>query len=322
MSNSFIVIMPDGKETRTVSMRQNLVKETICPTLKLVGKGKVRDIYEVSGKLLIVSTDRLSAFDVILPNPIPYKGWVLNNLSVFWMKNTRHIVPNHLLTANCSEYPEEVRQYSDVLDGRSMLVRKSEPFPVECVVRGYIIGSGWKDYLATGHLCGIKLPVGLKQAEKLPEPLFTPSTKAELGDHDENISFKQVEDLVGNEIARWLRDKAIALYEYGSRRAEERGVIIADTKFEFGMVDGEPILIDEALTPDSSRFWPMQDYRVGISPPSLDKQFVRDYLESISWDKKPPAPDLPPEIVEKTRDKYLEIYRILTGESPMESGSF
>lgn len=297
-------------------MNPRVVKETSCPSLKLVGRGKVRDIYEVSDKLLVVSTDRLSAFDVILPDPIPYKGWVLNNLSLFWMNKTEHIVPNHIVTAQCSQYPEPAPQFSDELEGRSVLVRRAQPFSVECVVRGYIIGSGWKDYQREGRVCGIRLPEGLKQAEKLPEPLFTPSTKAELGDHDENITFKGVEDLVGAETARWLRDTSIELYLYGSQWAEQRGVIIADTKFEFGLVDGERILIDEVLTPDSSRFWPMDLYRTGISPPSLDKQFVRDYLESIAWNKQPPAPRLPSEIVGKTRDKYLEIYSILAGDRP------
>lgn len=298
-------------------MSLRVVKETNCPSLKLVGRGKVRDIYEVSDLLLVVSTDRLSAFDVVLPSPIPCKGWVLNNLTLFWMSKTEHIVPNHIVTARCSEYPEPARQFSDLLEGRSVLVRKAQTFPVECVVRGYIIGSGWKEYLKTGQLCGIQLPEGLKQAEKLPEPLFTPSTKAELGDHDESISFKDMENMVGSETARWLRDTSIELYLYGSRWAEERGVIIADTKFELGIADGERILVDEVLTPDSSRFWPVDQYRTGISPPSLDKQFVRDYLESIAWDKKPPAPDLPPNIVMKTQDKYLDIYRILTGEEPV-----
>jgi len=294
-------------------MNPAVVKETNLSPLVLVGRGKVRDIYRIEDKLLIVSTDRLSAFDVILPDPIPDKGKVLNKLSLFWMTKTQDIVPNHLITADVDEYPEECRKSSELLDGRSMLVRKADTFPVECVARGYIIGSGWKDYLSTGSLCGITMPPGLKQAEKLPEPIFTPSTKAEIGDHDENISFDQAVNLVGAETARWLRDKTIELYLQGSRWAEERGIIIADTKFEFGLVDGVPTLVDEVLTPDSSRFWPMADYRPGISPPSLDKQFVRDYLEGLEWDKKPPAPSLPAEIIAKTRAKYVDIYRILTG---------
>jgi phosphoribosylaminoimidazole-succinocarboxamide synthase len=296
-------------------MNPVVVKETNLSSLVLVGRGKVRDIYRVEDKLLIVSTDRLSAFDVILPDPIPDKGRVLNKLSLFWMTRTQDIVPNHLITANVDEYPDECRKSSELLEGRSMLVRKAETFPVECVARGYIIGSGWKDYQSTGSLCGISMPPGLKQAEKLPEPIFTPSTKADIGDHDENISFDRAVNLVGAETARWLRDKTIELYLQGSRWAEQRGIIIADTKFEFGIVDGVPTLIDEVLTPDSSRFWPMDEYRVGISPPSLDKQFVRDYLEGLAWDKKPPAPTLPAEIISKTRAKYLDIYRILTGQN-------
>lgn len=282
--------------------------------LSLAGRGKVRDVYHCQDRLLIVSTDRISAFDVILPNPIPDKGKVLNSLSVFWMNKTREIVPNHLISADPSAYPEECKQFAALLEGRSMLVKKAKTFPVECVVRGYVIGSGWKDYQAGGAICGIKLPEGLKQAEKLPEPIFTPSTKAELGDHDENISFARVVDLVGEDNARWLRDKTIELYLFGSRWAEQRGIIIADTKFEFGTADGERILVDEVMTPDSSRFWPVDQYRVGISPPSLDKQFVRDYLEGLDWNKQQPAPQLPAEIIDKTRDNYLEIYRILTSQ--------
>ncbi len=295
-------------------MGSRVVQETHFASVPLVGRGKVRDIYEIDGKFLIVSTDRLSAFDVILPDPIPHKGQVLNSLSAFWMGRTAGLVPNHLITTDCNEYPEKIRQFTDELVGRSMLVAKAQPFPVECVVRGYIIGSGWKDYQRSGEICGIRLPEGLKQAEKLPEPIFTPSTKAEIGDHDENISFDRVKDLVGEDTARWLRDKTIQLYLHGSRWAEERGIIIADTKFEFGLSNGVPTLIDEVLTPDSSRFWPSEQYRTGISPPSLDKQFVRDYLEGLTWDKKPPAPSLPSDIVARTEEKYLDIYRILTGK--------
>ena len=295
-------------------MKADVVRETDLSPLRIAGRGKVRDVYHVRDKLLIVSTDRLSAFDVILPDPIPSKGKVLNNLSVFWMSQTQHIVPNHLLTSDVAEFPEECRSFASVLDGRSMLVNKASVFPVECVARGYIIGSGWKDYQSSGTICGISVPPDLKIADKLPEPIFTPSTKAEQGDHDENISFGRVIDLMGAETARWLRDKTLELYLFGARKAEERGIIIADTKFEFGLVDGVPTLVDEVLTPDSSRFWPMEQYRPGISPPSLDKQFVRDYLERIDWDKKPPAPALPEEIVLRTSEKYLEIYRILTGQ--------
>jgi len=294
-------------------MNSDIVQETTIAALTLRGRGNVRDIYEIGDALLIVSTDRLSAFDVILPDPIPSKGKVLNGLSVFWMKKAEHLMPNHLITDDVAQYPDELRDSLNLLAGRSVLVKKATTFPVECVVRGYLIGSGWKDYQATGSVCGISLPPELRQADKLPEPIFTPSSKAEIGAHDENISFGKVVDLVGEETAQWLRDKSIELYLFGSRWAEERGIIIADTKFEFGLVDAAPTLIDEVLTPDSSRFWPMDRYRVGSSPPSLDKQFVRDYLESLAWDKKPPAPRLPAEIVNKTRENYLEIYRILTG---------
>jgi phosphoribosylaminoimidazole-succinocarboxamide synthase len=295
-------------------MGHDVIRETRLYPLQLLARGKVRDVYQVQDKLLIVSTDRLSAFDVILPDPIPYKGKVLNSLSVFWMNETQHIVPNHLVTADPAQFPEECRSFAAVLDGRSMLVHKAQVFPIECVVRGYIIGSGWKDYQETGKICGIPIPDGLKMAEKLPEPIFTPAYKAEAGDHDENITFDRVIDIVGREAATWLRDKAIELYLFGARSAEEHGIIIADTKFEFGLVNDLPTLVDEALTPDSSRFWPMDLYRPGISPPSLDKQFVRDYLEGLDWNKKPPAPSLPPEIVSKTKEKYLELYRALTGQ--------
>jgi phosphoribosylaminoimidazole-succinocarboxamide synthase len=260
-------------------MTTNSVHKTDLGSLQLVGRGKVRDIFDLGSRLLIVASDRISAFDVILPDPIPDKGRVLNSLTVFWMNLTGNLVNNHLVTADPAEYPEECAPFADMLQGRSMIVRKAEPFPVECVARGYVIGSGWKDYQKTGKICGIGLPKGLKQAEKLPEPIFTPSTKAEIGDHDENISFDKVIDILGVDMAQWLRDKTIELFLQGSQWAEERGIIIADTKFEFGLIDGAPYLIDEILTPDSSRFWPADQYHTGISPPSLDKQFVRDYLE-------------------------------------------
>jgi len=295
-------------------MPSTAVTDTHLHPLKLAARGKVRDVYDLGDKLLIVSTDRLSAFDVVLPDPIPDKGRVLNALSLFWMDQTRELVPNHILSAIPAEYPEECRPFASLLEGRSVLAKKAVTCPVECVARGYVIGSGWKDYQSSGTLCGIPLPPGLRQAEKLPEPIFTPSTKAFIGLHDENITFGRVVDLVGKEMAEWLRDKTVELYLFGARWAEERGIIIADTKFEFGLVDGFPILIDEMLTPDSSRFWPVDQYAIGISPPSLDKQFVRDYLESLDWDKKPPGPPLPKEIVEKTREKYVDIYEILTGK--------
>jgi phosphoribosylaminoimidazole-succinocarboxamide synthase len=296
-------------------MNSTVVKETDLAPLVLAARGKVRDVWRYEDKLLIVSTDRLSAFDVILPDPIPDKGKVLNNLSLFWMNRLKNIAPNHVISADLKDFPEECRKYSEILEGRSVLAKSARVFPIECVARGYIIGSGWKDYQASGKICGISIPPGLRQAEKLPEPIFTPSTKAETGQHDENISFDRVADIVGKETADWLRDKTLELYLAGSRWAEERGIIIADTKFEFGIVDGEYTLVDEALTPDSSRFWPMNQYQPGMSPPSLDKQPVRDYLEGLDWDKKPPAPSLPTDIVSKTSEKYREIYKILTGSN-------
>jgi phosphoribosylaminoimidazole-succinocarboxamide synthase len=295
------------------AMNSVVVKETDLAPMVLAARGKVRDVYSFDDKLLIVSTDRLSAFDVILPDPIPCKGKVLNRLSLFWMNRLKDIAPNHVISADVNDFPEQCRKYSEILEGRSVLAKKAKVFPVECVARGYIIGSGWKDYQASGKICGIDIAPGLKQADKLQEPIFTPSTKAAIGGHDENISFSRVVDVVGKETACWLRDKTIELYLSGSRWAEAHGIIIADTKFEFGTVDGERTLVDEALTPDSSRFWPVSQYQPGMSPPSLDKQFVRDYLEGLNWDKKPPAPSLPAEIISKTAEKYREIYKILTG---------
>jgi phosphoribosylaminoimidazole-succinocarboxamide synthase len=289
--------------------------ETNIPPVKLIGRGKVRDIYDVGENLLIISTDRISAFDVIMPNPIPAKGIVLNNLSIFWMKRTQHLVPSHFITASSSEYPPILADHAHQIQGRSMLVKKAKVFPVECVARGYIIGSGWKDYRREGSICGIPLPAGLRLADKLPEPIFTPSTKAQLGDHDENISFGRAKDLVGEATANWLRDTTLELYLFGSKWAEERGIIIADTKFEFGLIDDVPSLVDEILTPDSSRFWPVDQYQSGISPPSLDKQFLRDYLETLEWNKTAPGPALPEEIIHKTSEKYRSLYQILTGET-------
>jgi phosphoribosylaminoimidazole-succinocarboxamide synthase len=294
-------------------MEDQAVKDTDLAPLTLKARGKVRDIYDLGDRLLIVTTDRISAFDVILNEPIPDKGRVLSGLSAFWMQKVSHIVPNHLISTDLNDFPPPCPDHAGKLRDRAALVRKAEPFPVECVVRGYIIGSGWKDYQKTGAICGVKLPQGLKQADKLPEPIFTPSTKAEIGEHDENISFDKVVDKLGSDMANWLKERSLELYGFGARWAEERGVIIADTKFEFGLIDGEPHLIDEALTPDSSRFWPAEIYEPGSSPPSLDKQFVRDYLEGVEWDKTPPPPPLPTEIISKTREKYLEIYRILAG---------
>jgi phosphoribosylaminoimidazole-succinocarboxamide synthase len=288
------------------------VRETHLPGIELRNRGKVRDIYEVGGKLLIVVTDRISAFDVILPTGIPDKGKVLTQISNFWFDRLEPLVPNHLLEREAASFPDPLPSHRDVLDGRSVLVRKADIFPVECVARGYISGSGWKEYQETGEVCGIKLPEGLRESDRLPEPIFTPATKATDG-HDENISFDRMVGIVGGEAAETLRDLTLRLYAEGSAYAETKGIIIADTKFEFGLEDGRLLLCDEALTPDSSRFWPMDRYEPGRSQPSFDKQFVRDHLLTLDWDKTPPGPVLPDEVVEGARERYLEIYRILTG---------
>ena len=280
--------------------------------LHLLHRGKVRDIYKVGGYLLIVATDRLSAFDVVLPTPIQGKGRILTQMSLFWFEKLKDLVPNHLVQTDVARFPEELKRFSESLEGRSMLVKKAKPLPVECIVRGYIAGSGWKDYLRTGSVCGIKLPEGLLESQQLPKPIFTPSTKADVGSHDENISLEQVRKLIGKDVAEKAKDISLRLYKIAADYAREKGVIIADTKFELGISGGELILIDEVLTPDSSRFWPAEDYSPGKPQPSFDKQFVRDYLESISWDKKPPGPDLPADIAEKTRKRYLEALRRLT----------
>jgi phosphoribosylaminoimidazole-succinocarboxamide synthase len=281
--------------------------------VRLVHRGKVRDVYAVDELMLLVATDRISAFDCVLPSAIPNKGRVLTQLSRFWFERTADIVANHLVTTDVDAFPEPLRHERTQLEGRSMLCRRADVFPVECVVRGYLIGSGWKEYRETGSVCGIALPRGLRQADRLPEPIFTPSTKAAVGQHDENISFERMCEIVGGETASTLRDAALALYARASAHAAERGIIIADTKFEFGRADGEILLVDECLTPDSSRFWPAASYAPGQSPLSFDKQFVRDYLESLDWDKRPPAPELPPDVVARTSEKYLEAYRLLTG---------
>jgi phosphoribosylaminoimidazole-succinocarboxamide synthase len=288
--------------------------QTSLPDLQLIRRGKVRDVYAVDEeRLLIVATDRISAFDCVLPTPIERKGEVLTALSRFWFEKLAHIVANHLLSTNIDEMPEAVRRHSPMLSGRSMLVRRAEVFPVECVVRGYLVGSGWKDYLRTGEVCGHKLAPGLRESEELPEPLFTPSTKAEEG-HDENISEDQVRDILGEKVTAQLRDTSTQLYSEAREYARSRGIIIADTKFEFGLdSNGELILVDEVLTPDSSRFWPASSYEPGRSQPSFDKQFVRDYLETLDWDKKPPAPTIPANIASATTARYLEAYRLLTG---------
>lgn len=291
--------------------KEDVLLSTDFKGLKLYRRGKVRDVYDLGDKLLIVSTDRISCFDVVLPCGIPYKGRVLTELSCFWFDFLKEIIPNHLISADVNKYPEELKAYKKELAGRSMLVKKSEPFPVECVARGYLSGSGWKEYRENQSVCGITLPPGLVESDKLPEVLFTPSTKAQVG-HDLNVEQKYIEALVGEEIADKLKRVSIAIYKKASEFALSCGIIIADTKFEFGKCDNEIILIDEVLTPDSSRFWPKAQYKPGKSQFSFDKQFVRDYLEDMGWDKIPPAPELPPDIIEKTSLKYLEAYKKLT----------
>lgn len=288
------------------------VFETRIPELKLLKRGKVRDVYEIDEHLLIVATDRLSAFDVILPDPIPDKGTILNTISLFWFRQMESILPNHVVTSDISDYPEPCRRHAEMLKGRSMLVKKADPLPIECIVRGYISGSGWKDYQASGSVCGIPLPEGLKESQQLPEPIFTPSTKAEAGEHDENIDLDATAELIGTDMASKIRDLSIAVYKKGSELARSKGIIIADTKFEFGRIGNDIVLIDEVLTPDSSRFWPLSSYAPGGGQQSFDKQFVRDYLISINWNKKPPAPKLPADVIEKTHEKYLEALNRLT----------
>jgi phosphoribosylaminoimidazole-succinocarboxamide synthase len=277
-------------------------------------QGKVRDIFDLGDSLLMVATDRISAFDYVLGSGIPDKGKVLTQLSAFWFEKTAGIVPNHLLTMDVREYPREMRQYADILAGRSMLVKKTNPVPIECVARGYLSGSGWKEYRTTGDVCGITLPAGLRESDRLPEPIFTPATKATTG-HDINISEAEAAKLVGAELIQRLRDFTLGLYAFGAAHAESCGIILADTKFEFGLTDSsEIVLIDEALTPDSSRYWPQDEYTPGGPQPSFDKQFVRDYLEQIQWNKQPPVPSLPDDVVTRTHQKYVEAYRRLTGK--------
>jgi phosphoribosylaminoimidazole-succinocarboxamide synthase len=281
------------------------------PGLRKIRSGKVREVFDLGETLLIVATDRISAFDCILPEPIPGKGEVLTQLSAFWFRKF-HQIPNHFITGDFKEFPKSLQPYEKSLRGRSMLVRKSIPLPIECVVRGYLAGSGWNEYRESGTVCGINLPAGLKQAARLPEPIFTPATKAESG-HDENISWTKCCEILGPENATTLRERSLAIYSQGSSHAASRGIIIADTKFEFGLHNNEILLIDECLTPDSSRFWPADSYEIGTSPFSFDKQFVRDYLETLEWDKTPPAPTLPSEIIEKTARKYQEAFTRLAG---------
>ncbi len=293
---------------------KNVVKTTDIPGAKLLNRGKVRDIYDAGEFMLIVTTDRISAFDVVMNEPIPYKGIVLNQISKFWFEQTRNIIANHFITDEVKEFPSPFSEHEETLAGRSMLVKKANPFPVECIVRGYLAGSAWKEYREHGTVHGQQMPAGLKNSSRLPEPIFTPSTKAESG-HDENISFDQMVAIIGSTYSEKLREVSLKLYQYGAEVARQKGIIIADTKFEFGLLNGEMILIDEVMTPDSSRFWPAKSYKPGKSQPSLDKQYLRDYLETLNWDKTPPPPRLPEDIVENTSRKYLEILQILTGKT-------
>lgn len=288
--------------------------QTQLEGVRRFASGKVRDVYDLGDRLLIVATDRISAFDCILPNGIPGKGRVLTQMSIFWFDMLRDIVPTHFLTADVDEYPAELQKFRDQLAGRSMLVRRAEMFPIECVARGYVSGSGWKDYRAHGSICGIPLPAGLRESDRLPEPIFTPATKAQSG-HDENVSFDTAAAAIGRDAATRLRDLTLAIYRKASDYAATRGIILADTKFEFGMIGDELVLGDEVLTPDSSRFWPRDQYAPGGPQKSYDKQFVRDYLETLDWDKRPPAPPLPEEVIRKTGEKYREAYETLTGRS-------
>jgi phosphoribosylaminoimidazole-succinocarboxamide synthase len=292
------------------------VMETHFKELKLLKKGKVRDIYDLGDMLLMVATDRISAFDVIMPDPVPDKGKILTQISLFWFNVMEPLVPNHVIASTVDSFPAECKPYADTLRGRSMLVKKAKPLPVECVVRGYISGSGWQDYLGSGKICGIDLPQGLQESTQLPEPIFTPSTKADLGHHDINIDFKEVVNRIGKDLAEHVRALSMEIYAKGARLAAEKGIIIADTKFEFGIVEDTVTLIDEVLTPDSSRFWPRTTYKPGGPQESFDKQYVRDYLISIDYDRKPPGPPLPENVVINTRNKYLEALKQLTGTDP------
>ncbi len=293
-----------------------VVMQTNITAFPLIARGKVRDMYSIDDNtLLIVTTDRMSAFDVIMNEPVPYKGVILNKLTLFWMDRFKDIIPNHLLESDVNKYPEALQPFKDELEGRSVLVKKAKPLPVECIVRGCITGSGWKDYKATGSLCGHELPVGLKESAKLEPALFTPSTKAEIGEHDENITRAQAAKLLGDDLAAKVEAISLQIFEAGRAYAATKGILMADTKFEFGMVDGELVLIDEVMTPDSSRFWPADQYEEGRGQPSFDKQYLRDWLSAQPWNKQAPAPNLPQDVIEATSDRYAEAYTILTGKS-------
>lgn len=289
------------------------VTETEFKDIKLIKRGKVRDIYDLEDILLMVATDRISAFDVIMPDPIPDKGKILSKISLFWFDMMKSVVKNHVISGNVNDYPSECKKYSDILNQRSMLVKKTEPIPIECVVRGYLSGSGWNSYKESGEICGIKLPKGLKESDKLPEPIFTPSTKEEVGFHDINIDFDEAVKRIGKDTAETIKRLSIEIYNKGAQFALQKGIIIADTKFEFGLLENEIIIIDEILTPDSSRFWPENSYKPGGPQSSFDKQYLRDYLSSIKWDKNPPAPSLPKNVIDNTRSKYMEALKRLSG---------
>ena len=291
------------------------ISETDFPELKLLKRGKVRDVYDLGEHLLMVATDRISAFDVVMPDPVPDKGIILTQISLFWFDIMQPLTENHVIARDVKQYPKICQSYADILQGRSMLVKKAQPLPVECIVRGYISGSGWKEYTDSGSICGIALPAGLKESQQLPEPIFTPSTKAEQGEHDINIDFNATADLIGKADAEKIRDLSLTIYKKGAAMADQKGIIIADTKFEFGSIDGEIILIDEILTPDSSRFWPRESYRPGGPQKSYDKQYLRDYLDTLDWNKKAPGPALPKDVVSNTRRKYLEALTQLSGSS-------
>ena len=289
------------------------VSETDFANLKLLKRGKVRDVYDLGEHLLMIATDRISAFDVVMPNPVPDKGIILTQISLFWFNIMQSLIHNHVVASDVKDYPEICQPYADALQGRSMLVKKAQPLPVECIVRGYISGSGWNEYKESGSICGIPLPEGLKESQQLPEPIFTPSTKAEEGEHDINIDFKETANLIGKEEAEKIRDLSVAIYKKGANLADQKGIIIADTKFEFGSVGDGIILIDEILTPDSSRFWPKESYKPGGPQKSYDKQYLRDYLSTLDWDKKAPGPALPADVIANTRQKYLDALIQLSG---------
>ena len=291
------------------------IRETDFAELRILKRGKVRDVYDLGEHLLLVATDRISAFDVVMPNPVPDKGIILTQISLFWFDVMQPLIENHVVTSDVKQYPEICQPYASVLQGRSMLVKKAQPLPVECIVRGYISGSGWKEYTESGSVCGIELPAGLRESQQLPEPIFTPSTKAEMGEHDINIDFNETVRLIGKSTAEKIRDLSMAIYKKGAALAAQKGIIIADTKFEFGSTDDDLLLIDEILTPDSSRFWPKETYRPGGPQKSYDKQYLRDYLNTLDWDKKAPGPPLPEDVIARTRQKYLDALTQLSGSS-------